>query len=130
MNQKLQNLKQTTNFVEVNGFGCIHYEGRSIDVEVLGYFKFYHYYFIIHRNYQAPEWLKCSEASTGFCINNDIEYDTLEEMLRHSTNFLETKKYELATAVGKVLVHTRTNLLHRNTTLIQTPAIDLLCGTL
>ena len=65
MNQP-QNIKTSTNFIEVNGIGVVHMkDGSYRDVFVYGYFIFDRWAFIVHRDTEDDRYLTVSEASTG-----------------------------------------------------------------
>lgn len=123
MKQENRSIKQISNFVEVNGVGTVVTENGYCDVFVYGYFKKWHWWFIVHRDIEYPEYITVSEASTGRKLRKDMYY-TVEDALHFSLSFIEDKHYYFATAVSNVLVQTQCNLRKRNTTNLQTLAID------
>lgn len=127
MKQESQNIKLTSNFIEVNGIGTISTRKGYQDVFVYGYFtKWNRWSFIVHANLEYPELISVSEASTGYLLLDEAYY-TVEDALHFIMPFIERKHYCFATRVGDVLVKTQTNLLNRNTTNLQTLAINILC---
>lgn len=113
-----------SDFVEVNGIGTIATKQGYRDVLVYGYFtKWGRWSFIVHQDVGNPELITVSEASTGYRLGNE-NYYSVEDALHFSLPFIEKKRYYFATSVGGVLVRTQTNLLKRNTTNLQTLAID------
>lgn len=127
MKQGNQNIKTISNFIEVNGIGTIATRKGYQDVFVYGYFtKWNRWSFIVHSHLENPELITVSEASTGYALLNEAYY-TIEDALHFIIPFIERKHYCFATKVGDVLVKTQTNLRNRNTTNLQTLAIDTLC---
>lgn len=124
MIRKNQNIKTIINFAEVNGFGTVHTKIGYQDTFVFGYFKKWHWTFIVHRNVLRPELITVSEASTGYNLANKCFYD-VEEALCFSASFLDDKRYYLSTTVGDILVKTKCDLLRRNRSL-QTIGVDTL----
>lgn len=113
-----------SDFVEVNGIGTITTKQGYRDVFVYGYFtKWGRWSFIVHQDVRNPELITVSEASTGYHLR-DENYYSVEDALHFVLPFIEEKHYYFATSVGDVLVRTQTNLLKRNTTNLQTLAID------
>lgn len=113
-----------SDFVEVNGIGTITTKQGYRDVFVYGYFtKWGRWSFIVHQDVRNPELITVSEASTGYHLR-DENYYSVEDALHFALPFIEEKHYYFATSVGDVLVRTQTNLLKRNTTNLQTLAID------
>lgn len=128
MDLKNQSLKQIINFVDINGTGtvrCINNVMR--DIEVVGYFKKYHWTFIVHRDIQYPDCYVVSESSTGMCLT-DFCYDTIEKAIKNTIPIIDEKRYYFFTRVNDELVSMKYNLFSRNTNLI-TPAINQLCIT-
>lgn len=124
MRQENQNERMTFNFVEVNGVGTVAAITGYCDVFVYGYFtKWGRWSFIVHQDVQNPKLVTVSEASTGYRVRNET-YFSIEDALHFSLPFIEDKHYHFATSVGKVLMKTGTDLLKRNTTNLQTLAID------
>lgn len=124
MAQKNQNEKTTSNFIEVNGTGTIATTKGPRDIFVYGYFtKWNRWSFIVHQDIMNPCLFNISEASTGYRLM-DGGYSSVEDALRSVLPFIEEKHYYFATAVNHALVKTQTNLLKRNTTNLQTLAID------
>lgn len=125
MNQS-QNEKTISNFIEVNGIGSVMTKKGVRDVFVYGYFTVWNRFsFIVHSDVWHPEFCTVSEASTG-CRLLDETYYSVEDALYYSYPFILSKHYYFATAIGDWLVKTQKNLLKRNTTLLQTLAIDSL----
>lgn len=125
MNQS-QNEKTTSNFIEVNGIGSVMTKQGICDVFVYGYFTVWdRFSFIVHTDVRHPEFCTVSEASTG-CQLIDETYYTVEDALYFVYPFILQKHYYFATAINDWLVKTQKNLLKRNTTLLQTLAIDSL----
>lgn len=124
MIQENQNEKMTSNFIEVNGTGTVATKKGYRDVLVQGYFiKWNRWAFIIHRDTRNPEVFIVSEASTGYRLKDETYY-TLEDALYYALSFIEEKKYYFATSIGDVLTKTQVSLFNRNTTNLQTLAID------
>ena len=125
MNQN-QNEKMISNFIEVNGIGSVMTKKGVRDVFVYGYFTVWdRFSFIVHADVWHPEFCTVSEASTG-CRLLDETYYSVEDALYYAYPFILSKHYYFATAIGNWLVRTQKNLLKRNTTLLQTLAIDSL----
>lgn len=125
MNQS-QNEKTTFNFIEVNGIGSVRTRKGVRDVFVYGYFTVWNRFsFIVHSDVRHPEFFAVSEASTG-CRLLDETYYSIEDALYYAYPFIVSKHYYFATAISNWLVKTQKNLLKRNTTLLQTLAIDSL----
>lgn len=125
MNQS-QNEKMISNFIEVNGIGSVMTKKGVRDVFVYGYFTVWNRFsFIVHADIQHPEFCTVSEASTG-CRLIDETYYSVEDALYYAYPFILSKHYYFATAISDWLVKTQKNLLKRNTTLLQTLAIDSL----
>lgn len=125
MRQRNQNERLTSDFVEVNGIGTVPLKGGGYrDVFVYGYFtKWDKWSFIVHQDVLCPGLVAVSEASTGYSVM-DENYYSIEDALHFALPFIEQKRYCFATSVSDVLVKTQTNLLKRNTTNLQTLAID------
>lgn len=130
MKQENQNEKMTSKIVRVNGFGTVTLrDGSYRDVFVYGYFVHGHlsrwdkWSFIIHQDLRDPEFFTVSEASTGSLLRVE-NYYSVEDALHFAIPFIEGKHTQFATAIGDILVKTRTDLLARNTTNLQTLAID------
>ena len=125
MNQS-QNEKTISNFIEVNGIGSVMTKKGVRDVFVYGYFTVWdRFSFIVHSDVEHPEFCTVSEASTG-CRLLDETYYSVEDALYYAYPFILSKHYYFATTIGDWLVKTQKNLLKRNTTLLQTLAIDSL----
>ena len=125
MNQS-QNEKTISNFIEVNGIGSVMTKKGVRDVFVYGYFTVWNRFsFIVHADVWHPEFCTVSEASTGCRLLEDTYY-SVEAALYYSYPFILSKHYYFATTIGDWLVKTQKNLLKRNTTLLQTLAIDSL----
>ena len=119
-------MKATCNFVEVNGIGTVRMRsGETRDVFVYGYFRMFNWAFMVHADVETPEYCTVSEASTGCRLENETYY-TVDDALYYAIPFIENKRYYFATRVGEMRVHFRQNLEARNTTLLQTLAIDSL----
>lgn len=121
--QKNQNEKQISDFIEVNGIGTVATKSGYRDVFVYGYFKKWNWWFIVHRDIKDPRYLTVSEASTGRQLRDETYY-TVEDALYFALHIIEEKHYYFATTVGDILVRTQCNLFKRNTTNLQTLAID------
>lgn len=121
--RKNQNEKQISNFIEVNGIGTVATKSGYRDVFVYGYFKKWNWWFMVHRDIKDPRYLTVSEASTGRQLRAETYY-TIEDALYFALPFIEEKHYYFATTVGDTLVRTQCNLFKRNTTNLQTLAID------
>lgn len=125
MNQS-QNEKTISNFIEVNGIGSVMTKKGVCDVFVYGYFTVWNRFsFIVHADVRHPEFCTVSEASTG-CRLLDETYYSVEDALYYAYPFILSRRYYFATAISDRLVETQKNLLRRNTTLLQTIAIDSL----
>ena len=123
MKQGNQNEKTTSNFIEVNGIGTVATNKGYRDVFVYGYFKKWHWWFMVHADLENPEYVTVSEASTGRKLR-DESYYTVEDALYFSLPFINEKRYYFSTRVGDILVKTQCDLSKRNTTNLQTLAID------
>ena len=120
-----QNIKTSIDFVDINGIGKVR-TGRGFrDAYIYGYFKKWHWTFIVHQSLEDPRYVTVSEASTG-CILQDECYYSVEDALYYALPFIEQKHYYFATAVGDKLVRWQVNLLGINSTGLQTPAIYLM----
>ena len=122
--------KMTFKLVCVDGVGTVAVRnGGYRDVNVKGYFvhgnlsRWDKWYFIIHQDLKNPEFLTVSEASTGRQLQAETYY-TVEDALYFAIPFIRGKHTQFSTSVGDILVRTKTNLLARNTTNLQTLAID------
>ena len=125
MKQKKQQNTPKFRFVPVNGIGTIATNKGYIDVFVHGYIEMWgSWYFIVHQDIVCPELINVSEASTGFSLKQTERYYSVEDALYYALPFIDSKRYHFSTTTGDVLVKTRTNLLRRNTTNLQTLAID------
>ena len=120
-----QNEKTTSNFIEVNGMGTVSTKVGYLDVFVYGYFTCFGRWFMVHQDVIRPEFVTVSEASTGFSLK-DEQYYSIEDALHFAIPFIKEKRYHFATSIGNALVFTKTNLLGRNTTNLQTLAINTL----
>lgn len=125
MKQKNQNEK-TFDFIEVNGQGTVATTNGLMEVFVHGYFSMWRWSFMVHRDVKFPEYFAVSEASTGRNITGDV-YATLEDALHFAVATIREKHYYFATSIGEALNGSRTNLLFRNTTCLQTIGVDILC---
>lgn len=124
MKKKYQSIKTTIDFVEVNGIGTVTtIEGNYRDCFVFGYFKKWHWYFIVNQDSYRKDCVVVSEASTGRRLT-DLCYTDVESALKGVLPFIEEKHYYFSTTVGNILVKTQCNLTDRNTTNLQTLAID------
>lgn len=123
MKRENQNEKTISNFVEVNGIGTVATNKGYRDVFVYGYFKKWHWWFMIHSDVRNPEYVTVSEASTGRQLRDEAYY-TVEDAIHFSLPFIDEKRYYFSTTVGDILVKTHCNLFRRNTTNLQTLAID------
>lgn len=124
MKQESRKERTISNFIEVNGIGTVATKKGYRDVFVYGYFtKWGRWSFIVHQDVENPKLITVSEASTGYCLR-DENYHSVEDALHFALPFIEEKHYYFATFVGVILVETQTNLLKRNTTNLQTLAID------
>lgn len=115
--------KTTFKFVRVNGTGTVLTTKGYRDVFVHGYLRFDRWAFIVHQDVLDPEFIAVSEASTGYSLK-DESYYSIKDALHFVLPLIYEKRYHFATSVGDVLVKTRCNLLGRNTTNLQTLAID------
>lgn len=119
-----QNEKTTFKFIRVNGTGTVATNKGYQDVFVHGYFTMWNRWsFIVHQDVEDPNLITVSEASTGYRLQ-DENYYTIEDAFYFAIPFIVGKQYRFATSVGNELVRTQTNLLKRNTTNLQTIAID------
>lgn len=119
-----RNEKRISNFIEVNGTGTIVLRGGTVrDVFVYGYFTQHGRWFIVHRDTEDMRYFTVSEASTGARLICENYYE-VEDALYFARPFIDSKKLYFATAIGDTLVRTQKNLLRRNTTGLQTLAID------
>lgn len=123
--QKNQNEKTIFNFIEVNGVGTVAIGSGYRDVIVRGYFKRWNWYFMIHHSVEDPQYLTVSEASTGRRLIPETYY-SIEDALHFVLPFIDKKRYYFSTTTQNILVRTQCNLLRRNTTNLQTLAIDTL----
>lgn len=124
MKQESRKERTISNFIEVNGIGTVTTKKGYRDIFVYGYFtKWGRWSFIVHQDVRNPELITVSEASTGYCLR-DENYHSIEDALHFALSFIGEKHYYFATSVGDILVETQTNLLKRNTTNLQTLAID------
>ena len=112
-------------FVRIDGTGTIQLDkGGVVDIRAVGYFRFYHYLFLVHFDIENPGWYSVSEASTGAIVSKYC-YETPEDAIQSVKETLTNKKFYLATRVSDILVERQINLLDRNTTNLQTLAIDV-----
>lgn len=119
-----RNEKTTFDLIEVNGTGTVHMKrGYYRDVFVYGYFERHGWWFIVHSDATYPECVTVSEASVGRKVCEDVYY-TVDDALYYVLPFIDSKRLYFATTVGDILVQTQCNLLRRNTTNLQTLAID------
>ena len=119
-----RNEKTTFKFIKVNGIGTVATNKGYRDVFVYGYFTMWNWWsFIVHQDVEDPTLVTVSEASTGYRLQAESYY-TVEDALHFAVPFIVEKRYRFATITGRVLVQTQTNLLRRNTTNLQTLAID------
>ena len=130
MRQESQYEKTIFNLVRVDGVGtvCLR-RGGYCDVSVVGYFthgyttSYNKWTFIIHRDLKDSEAFAVSEASTGRLLKDETYY-SVEDALHFVIPFIEARHTQFATSVGNILVKTQVNLLPRNSTNLQTLAID------
>lgn len=123
MNQP-QNIKTSTNFIEVNGIGVVHMkDGSYRDVFVYGYFIFDRWAFIVHRDTEDDRYLTVSEASTGALLQHENYYE-VEDALYYALPFCEKKHHYFAIRCNDILAKTQQNLKKSNTTNLRTLAID------
>lgn len=126
MKQENQNGKPTFNFVRVDGFGTVAIQNGYCDVFVYGYFTMWdRWKFFVHADVDDPSLITVSEASTGFSLKKECYY-TVEAALYYALPFIREKRFYFSTTVGNVLRRTMTELSSRNTTNLQTAAIDTL----
>lgn len=126
MKRENQNERTTFSFIVVNGTGTVATPKGYRDVFVHGYFTMWNRWsFIVHQDVGDPNLITVSEVSTGYRLR-DENYYTVEDALHFAIPFIMEKQYYFATSVSNVLVSTQTNLLRRNTTNLQTTAIDTL----
>lgn len=126
MTRKSQKLRQTINFVEIDGIGTIRLEDDTLrDIQVVGYFQISRYKFMINRDVHTVDHFVVSEVSTGMRLT-DYCYPDVESALNGVVPYIESKNVYFPTAVGDVLVKFQCNLERRNTTNLQTLAIDSL----
>lgn len=124
MKRESQSLKKISNFIEVNGIGTVRMEDNSLrDVFVYGYFKMFHWWFIVHQDVNDLEYMVVSEASSG-AILTDYCYPTVENALRAALPIIEEKRFYFSTSVGDILVKYGSNLMRRNISL-QTLSVDI-----
>ena len=124
MKRGSRNEKTTFRFVRVNGTGTVATTKGYVDVFVHGYFTMWDWWsFIVHQDTEDPNLITVSEASTGYRLQAE-NYYTVEDALHFAVPFIEDKRYRFATTTSRVLVATQTNLLKRNTTNLQTLAIN------
>lgn len=124
MKKERQSIKKIIDFVTVDGIGTIRLTDGSLrDIPVYGYFKKWHWYFMVNQDTYNTDCVVVSEVSTGSRIT-DYCYDDVESALRGVLPFIEEKHYYLSTIIGDVLVKTQCDLTKRNTTNLQTLAID------
>ena len=81
--------------------------------------------FMVNQDTTNPNFVVVSEASTGMFLT-DYCYPDVETALQSVLPFIEEKHYYFATTVGNKLVKYQCNLERRNTTNLQTLAIDSL----
>lgn len=129
MTQVNQKQEKTSDFIfiDAEGTGTVTMEDFSHrDVDAVGYLIAWgKWKFIIHHDPECPKYFVVSEASTGGRINQDNYYD-LESALYFIVSRIKEKRYHFSTAVSNILVKTQCNLTARNTTGIQTLAINSL----
>lgn len=126
MKRENQSEKSTFNFVRVDGFGTVATLNGYQDVFVYGYFTMWdNWKFFVHADADDPSLITVSEASTGFSLKKESYY-TVEDALYYALPFIREKRFYFSTTVGKVLLRTKTELSSRNTTNLQTAAIDTL----
>lgn len=124
---QLNPLKKTiSEFYPVNGIGTVVTKKGNQDVFVYGYFTAWDKWsFIVHQDVEFPEFCTVSEASTGYQLIKECYY-SVEDALYFSVPIIESKRYYFSTIIKDILVSTQQNLLQRNTTNLQTLAIDML----
>lgn len=120
--------KTTFKFVRTNGVGTVAVKNGYRDVFVYGYFTMWNWSFIVHQDVGSPEFITVSEASTGYRLR-DENYYSVEDALHFALPFITEKRYYFATSVGDILARTKVDLLRRNTTNLQTLAIDTVLWT-
>ena len=126
MKRGSRSIKPIISFVDVNGIGTIRLEDNTLcDVFVYGYFKMFRWWFMVNQDVFDQDYVVVSEASTGRRLT-DYCYPDVDSALRGVIPFIEDKHYYFSTEVGNILVSTQCNLMRRNTTNLQTLAIDSL----
>lgn len=116
--------------MEVNGTGTIRTtKGTLRDIFVFGYFKMFRWWFMVNQDVHHKDYVIVSEASTGQRLT-DYCYPDVESAINGTLQFIEDKHYYFATSVGNQLVKYQCNLERRNTTNLQTIAIDSLLWNL
>lgn len=120
----MKNQNEKMIFRNVNGTGTVHVKnGDFRDVFVYGYFEMCDRWFMVHSDVLSPEYVAVSEASVGRLVCDEVYY-TVDDAINCVMPFINSKRLYFATTVGDILVQTRCNLLKRNTTNLQTLAID------
>lgn len=123
MNLPQHLLSQICNWTCISGTGTIFMQDRTFrDVSVVGYFKMYHWWFIVHRDINYPDCYIVSEASTG-CAIMEYCYDTVRDAVESALPIIKAKRYYFFTSTKEKLTKYRYSLLNRNLN-IQTLSID------
>lgn len=114
MKDRKSKLKQTINFVDMNGVGTVRCHSGFRDIMVYGYFHRYHWDFIVHQDVEFPDYYIVSEASTGMRMTDNC-YDNIEDALSAALSVIDEKQYYFFTRTKDVLVDGKYNLNKRNT---------------
>lgn len=114
MKDRKSKLKQTINFVDMNGVGTVRCHSGFRDIMVYGYFHRYHWDFIVHQDVEFPDCYIVSEASTGMCMTDPC-FAVMEDALSAALSVIDEKRYYFFTRTKDVLVDGKYNLNNRNT---------------
>lgn len=90
--------------------------GDIVETRCIGYFKKYHWWFLITEVPGMSGYYVLTEASTGTNILREYCYDDIEEVLRDGLQTIEEKRYYFFTATKNLLVEVGQNLLLNNIT--------------
>lgn len=114
----VQNEKKIIN---VTGTGYITLVDGSVRaVDVVGYFKMFHWTFIVHHDIDFPECFAVSEASTG-CILLDVCYATIEAAVAAAIYYGNSKQLYFSTATGNIKVKFNRDISKANGCLLTLP---------
>lgn len=92
MKDRKSKLKQTIDFVDMNGVGTVRCHDGFRDVMVYGYFHRYHWDFIVHQDVEFPDCYIVSEASTGMCMTDPC-FAVMEDALSAALSVIDEKRY-------------------------------------